>query len=69
MLKTPKQIADDYGFSVSHIRKLINQGRLKFEMLGNFYGIDPTLPENVEGLKRRRKPNHVKKDDNYGSDK
>lgn len=67
MLKTPKEIAKEYGFSVSHIRKLICQGRLEAEKLGDFYGLDLTHPKNVEGLKRRRKPNHVKKDDNNGS--
>lgn len=64
MLKTPKEIAEEYGFSVSHIRKLICQGRIKAEKLGQFYAIDP---ESVKGLKRRRRPNHVKKDDNNGS--
>ena len=66
MLKTPKQIADEYGFSVSHIRKLICQGRISAEKLGRFYAIDP---ENIKGLVRRRKPNHQKKDDDNGSHK
>ncbi len=63
MLKTPKEIAKEYGFSVSHIRKLICQGRIKAEKLGQFYAIDP---QSIKDLKRRRQPN-VKKDLNYGS--
>lgn len=65
MLKTPKEIAEEYGFSVSHIRKLIGQGRIKAEKVGRFYAINPA---EVEHLERRRQPNHIKKDDNYGSD-
>lgn len=66
MLKTPKEIAELYGFSVSHIRKLIGQGRIKAEKIGRFYAINPAT---VEHLQRRRQPNHVKKDDDNGSDK
>jgi len=65
MLKTPKEIAEEYGFSVSHIRKLICQGRIKAEKLGRFYAIDPN---NVRQLERRRSPNHSKKDADNGID-
>jgi FAD synthase len=65
MLKTPKEIAIEYGFSVSHIRKLICQGHIKAEKLGQFYAIDP---ESVKGLKRKRQPNIAKKDLSNGSD-
>lgn len=63
MLKTPKEIAEKYGFSVSHIRKLICQGRIKAEKLGQFYAINPNT---IKGLKRKRQPN-VKKDLSNGS--
>ena len=63
MLKTPKEIAKEYGFSVSYIRKLICQGRIKAEKIGQFYAIDPL---SIKDLKRRRQPN-VKKDLNNGS--
>lgn len=66
MLKTPKEIAKEHGFSVSHIRKLICQGRIKAKKIGQFYAIDP---KSVKGLERRRKQNHLKKDDDNGSNK
>lgn len=66
MLKTPKQIAEEYGFSASHIRKLINQGRIKAERVGKFYAINP---DAMLDLKRRRKPNRFNKEDDNGSHK
>ena len=66
MLKSAKETAKAYGFSVSHIRKLICQGRLIAVKIGNFYGIDINNPKNLKGLKRRRKLN---KDDYNGSNK
>lgn len=64
MLKTPKEIAEEYGFAASYIRKMIRQGHIKAEKLGKFYAIDPS---KLQGLKRRRYFNRVKKDDNHGS--
>ncbi len=57
MLKTTKDIAEEYGFSVSHIRKLIRQGKIEVQKLGRFYVIDT---DKVKDLKRRRKPSQPK---------
>ena len=65
MLKTPRQIAEEYGFSVSHIRKLINKGRIKAEKVGKCYAIDPN---EIDYIHRRRRPN-TNKDDEHGSNK
>jgi len=64
MLKTPKEIAAEYGFSTSHIRKLICQGRIKAEKIGRFYAINP---DKMKDIQRRRQPNNVKKDLSNGS--
>lgn len=66
MLKTPKQIAKEYGFSESHIRKLIHQGRIKAEKVGRHYVINSNCSL---GIKRRRKLNRTIKDENHGSHK
>lgn len=60
-LKTPKEVAEEYGFSVSHIRKLISQGTIPAEKLGRCYAINP---DNIKDLRRRRK---LTKDDDNGT--
>lgn len=50
-MKTPKEIAKEYGFSESHIRKLICLGQIEAEKIGRFYVIDPA---KVKNLKRKR---------------
>lgn len=65
VLKTPKQIAEIYGFCASYIRKLICQGTIKAEKMGRFYVVNP----NDVKLYRRRHQNKLKKDHNHGSNK
>lgn len=60
MRKTPKEIAEEYGFSVSQIRKLICKGLIKAEKFGRFYVINSN---DVKKLKRRRKPSTFQKDE------
>jgi len=53
MLKTAQQIANEYGFSVSQIRRLIRQGLIKAHKVGSYYVIDDKYIKNLE---KRRKP-------------
>lgn len=66
MLKTPKEIAQQYGFSVSYIRRMINKGLIKAEKVGKCYAINT---DNLHSVKRRRKPKKTDKDSSDGSNK
>lgn len=63
MLKTPTEIAEEYGFSVSYIRKLLKQGKIPSEKIGKCYAI---RTESLE-IPRKRQSNLVKKDNTHGS--
>lgn len=58
MLKSAKEIAEELGFSVSQVRRLITQGFIKAQKVGSYYAIDTRHLKNIE---RRRSPNGTRK--------
>lgn len=63
MLKSSKEVAEEYGYCESHIRKLIAQGRIKANKIGKCYVIET---DDLPDMSRRRKPNLPKKDEDNG---
>ena len=57
---TAAQAAEILGFSHDHVRKLINQGRIKAEKLGRNWIIER---KNLEKIHRQRFPRHKEKVD------
>jgi excisionase family DNA binding protein len=51
-LLSPKDVAVKYGFSSSQIRRMIREGIIKANKIGNYYIIDE---KDVKNLKRRKK--------------
>ena len=66
MLKSPKELAEELGFSASQIRRLICQGIIKAEKVGSYYAIDTRY---LKDIKRRRSPNGIRKSKNVTSEK
>jgi excisionase family DNA binding protein len=57
---TCAEAANTLGFSHDHVRKLINQGRLKAEKLGRNWIIEK---KNLDKIHRQRFPRHKEKVD------
>ena len=51
-LFSPKEVAKEYGFTDSYIRKLIRQGVITAKRIGKFYVIEE---KSLKNLKRQRK--------------
>lgn len=57
---TAAEAAETLGFSKDHVRKLINQGRIKAEKLGRNWIIEK---KNLEKIHRQRSPRTKEKVD------
>jgi excisionase family DNA binding protein len=58
MLMSTKEIAEQMGYSVSQVRRLIASGYLKAERVGTYFVINP---KDAKKVKRRRSPNGTRK--------